>query len=414
MAENATEKRRFLIIAPDFYPINGGYANATTNFAKALAQHGKASVTVVTPTQLVRASELEVDGLTVCRLERYRGRFRYRALVEQVFWGRRIASMLASDDHDFVLFETLENPITAYLAVRRLSKERLRRVAIRIHATNATEGYLYGEKALHRLYWRLVRRVVERVPNVLATTGYYIDFAKHRILLGNVYRTFKNYGVVPNVVFPAEAVEVGSGAEERRRAASDKLELLCLGRLNANGYNQKNFELVLQALFLMRRHNRDLYDRVRVTLIGSGEFQELLLDMASRLGVVDRLDIRNSVPHEEVRRLQESSAAVLLVSRYEGQSMFALEALAVGAPLIVAKGTGVEGLVEDGRNGFWVDPDDPYSLLTAIGRIAEFDLDRFGQRSKEIYAERLHPDRCVRKFLDFVDMSIASHKIEAS
>jgi glycosyltransferase involved in cell wall biosynthesis len=63
--------------------------------------------------------------------------------------------------------------------------------------------------------------------------------------------------------------------------------------------------------------------------------------------------------------------AALLSSRWENFPHVAVEALAVGTPVIATAVGGVPEIVRDGVNGLLVPPDDPTALAAAIARLLD-------------------------------------------
>lgn len=390
---------RILVVCPDFHPAVGGYAHAGTAFVRALVRSGRGEITVVTWVPLRGAPELAGPGLTVRRFRRLPG-FRYGILLDQVRLGLRLRRLIRREGFDFILFETFENPIAQALALR--GSRALRRTAVRVHGCTETEVLRSDRRWLGGLYRALQRRVARRVPNIFSTTAFYKEWVRTHVLEGDVTATFKNWCVVPNTVeAPAPVVAA---------APSDTLDFLCLGRMNEVGYNQKNFELVAQALAILRRSRADLYPKIRVRLIGDGPRKADLQAVLGALGVAGRCELVDALPNERIRALQAASSACILVSRYEGMSMFALEALAHGAPLILGRGTGVSELVREGVNGFLVDTDDPFSLASAMERVGAADLGALRAASRRLFETEYDPARVAARFWTAVELCLASRK----
>ena len=111
----------------------------------------------------------------------------------------------------------------------------------------------------------------------------------------------------------------------------------------------------------------------------------LVSDFLHERGVLSHVTFATPVPQTE------------LVSRYQGCSVFVLpslrdvfpnavlEAMACGRPCITTHATGVAEIIEDGRSGFLVPPDDPAELGRAISRVLAMtarDRDEIGRRAR--------------------------------
>jgi len=411
MHQAVKEPRRILIVAPDFYPLSGGYSNAITNLVRCfLLNSNETNVTVVTLTPLGDNVELDIENLTIKRVIGFPRFIRYKAIFDQVKLGRILKKYIVSDDFYFVLFETFENPLAIWLATKSLDKDSLKKLAVRIHAATETEVFLYSERLVYRVYWYIVKRLVKRLPNILSTTQYYIEFIKRYCLDDNVFHGFKNYGVVPNIVDTIPAQDKTGAFPEGKQSYT----FFALGRMNCQGYNQKNFELIAQAMFVIKMQNETLYRQIKVIIIGDGDWTNKFQATLCDLGVREQFILEQSKSHKAVRSLQAAVQAVILVSRYEGQSMFALESLAAGAPLIVSAGTGVSNLVENGKNGFLVNPDDPYSLAAAMSDLCDANVELFRAESRRLYDSHYKPDKVIEKLFSYMELCRGSAKVYAS
>ncbi len=387
-----------LIIAPDFYPTVGGYAHAISNLVRACLDDARPiHVHVLTTVPVGGQGEWQAPGLTVQRLpQKWRG-YRYAALLNQTSWIAPIVAAVKSRAWDLILVETFEHPITLAGVLTLIPGTILQRVAARIHGVHAMEGFSGSTRLIDRLYWRLVKYNLRRLPNVLSTNTHYFSFlAGHGLDLAAMG---KRTGVVSNIVFAAQAqpADVDNGA----------LELLCLGRMNARGYEQKNFPLVAHAVARLKTAAPEIYSRLCVRVVGEGEMLEPFRDLLQSLGVQAAFLLEGRLEHQRVITLQRRVAGVILVSKYEGQSMFALESLAAGAPLILSRNTGMSDLVVDadaqghGANGFLVDADSPQALCAALVKLAGADRGVLRQRSRQHYMASFQPHQVVGNLVDF-------------
>jgi D-inositol-3-phosphate glycosyltransferase len=84
-----------------------------------------------------------------------------------------------------------------------------------------------------------------------------------------------------------------------------------------------------------------------------------LMDLATALGVGDRVMLFPPQPQERLADFYAAADAVLVPSRSESFGLVALEAQACGTPVIAARVGGLPFVVEDGRTGFLVEGHDP-------------------------------------------------------
>ena len=148
-----------------------------------------------------------------------------------------------------------------------------------------------------------------------------------------------------------------AGREElRRRHGFEGPTLVFAGRL----VPQKSIDVALEAV----RRNPD----VKLLLAGEGPYHDRLVRLASELGVDGRAPFLGPQPRRTVFELLRAADAALLSSSWENFPHMAVEALAVGTPVISTDAGGVTEIVRDEWNGLLVPIRDPDALSDAIRR----------------------------------------------
>jgi glycosyltransferase involved in cell wall biosynthesis len=179
-----------------------------------------------------------------------------------------------------------------------------------------------------------------------------------------------------------------SHARDEAGAVADVSPVIAsVGRLE----RYKGHHRLIEALPEILRRRPD----VRVWIAGEGPYEEKLRTLAKALHVSDRVDIR-AVPvsqPEELARELSRAALVVLLSDYETQSVAALEAIALGRPLLVLYTTGLKDLADRG-------------LASAIPRnsssseVASAVLDQLADPFVPAEAELPTWDDCAKRHLD--------------
>lgn len=400
---DATLGRRLVVVAPDFHPTTGGYAHAVTNLVRLVAPH--VPITVLCSIPLNGAAELDCAGLEVVRLTAAGWQLASGA------WDVRAAEWLqkrvATGDVRAILLETAEKPVLGLRALRMGVP-----VLLRVHAAAETELAFHEPRPLDRRaplrsVWRsyhyaMMRRLVRRAPVVLSTNPYHLDFVKRVALRGNsVAISRRSFYVVPNVT--TRAAGASSPLPPPLEDLVNRRYLLTLGRLDEQGVAQKGVHDLLGAFALARRHDPSLGD-VRLVVAGDGDQRSALLGLAERLGLADAAVFPGSLPHQSVIALTQHAHAVVLLSRYEGQAMFALESLSLGAPLILTDTGGLSELVDHGKNGLLVPPQDVPAAAAAIIEALGSRRQDMSQRSASLFRERFAPERTLETILDVLDL----------
>ncbi|HVU34453.1 MAG TPA: glycosyltransferase family 4 protein [Opitutaceae bacterium] len=143
--------------------------------------------------------------------------------------------------------------------------------------------------------------------------------------------------------------------------SSTPLRLAIVGRIEPE---QKGHDLLIETLAREEWRNRP----AEVAIIGRGPAEEMLVARCRALGATQIKFVGAIDDPVEIWRTRH---ALLMPSRYEGQSLAMLEAMLLGRPVIVNPVGGVAGLVADGRNGFVAERADQTAFAAALERAWE-------------------------------------------
>ena len=124
--------------------------------------------------------------------------------------------------------------------------------------------------------------------------------------------------------------------------------LVYCGRLDIQ---VKGLDLLIEGLARHRRGG----GRARLAIVGDGPDAGELARRVEDAGLAGAVEFHGFVPEPEKRRLIRLADAFVLTSRSEGMPMSAIEAAALGRPLLISRETNLAGLVEAWRAG-WVLP----------------------------------------------------------
>jgi glycosyltransferase involved in cell wall biosynthesis len=111
------------------------------------------------------------------------------------------------------------------------------------------------------------------------------------------------------------------------------------------------------------------YPNTELWIAGDGPERENLTKIASDLGIASRVRFLGSKKQEELPTLYRDARVVAMPSRREGLPIGLLEAGACGAVCVCTRIPGIPEIVEDGVNGFLVEPNSPSALASALLRV---------------------------------------------
>ncbi len=208
--------------------------------------------------------------------------------------------------------------------------------------------------------WEYICRVVAPSRTVLHVTS---DTERDASTIRMPFRA----EVIPN------GVTIRPPAE--RRASSDHLPLLYLGRLDP----QKGLDNLLDACKLLK--DSGAVFSLRVVGDGARPYPEQIHERIARLQLCDVVEMAGYLGGDDKEEAFRTSDVLVLPSFRENFGMAVAEALARGLPVIAAKGTPWSRL-ETERCGLWVE-NSPESLAQAIQQISHMQLSEMGIRGRE-------------------------------
>ncbi|MCB0916695.1 MAG: glycosyltransferase family 4 protein, partial [Actinobacteria bacterium] len=110
------------------------------------------------------------------------------------------------------------------------------------------------------------------------------------------------------------------------------------------------------------------HPRARLVVAGNGgQSHHFDHDIVER-GLAGSVVRSGWLPEADLRALVGSADAALVPSLYEPFGLVALEAMALGAPVICARTGGLVDIVDDGVTGLLFEPGNPTDLAAAIDR----------------------------------------------
>jgi glycosyltransferase involved in cell wall biosynthesis len=245
-------------------------------------------------------------------------------------------------------------------------------IQVEVHGDWRTAARLYG----HPLRWLLgpgsdrvaawalrradrVRVVSELLADLVRDAGYHGPVERH--IAFSDYRSFLEAPLVP---LPDGPVATFVGMLEPYKAVDVLLDAW--------------------AALLLR------LPEARLRIVGAGSRSDLLQRRARELGIQDKVEFVGAVPRGEVIHEIDRGTALVLPSRSEGLPRIVVEAMARARPVVATTVGGMAELVNDGRSGRLVQPEDVLALTNALCEVL-IDRDRaaaMGQEGRRRVLER--------------------------
>lgn len=206
-------------------------------------------------------------------------------------------------------------------------------------------------------FWRKIRVVISEEPNKrvseeISSYRYaffyhwlikaFYPFADKVITVNSVFRMdlIKNYCLSPEKVKLVANWTIFSG--KKMTGGKKKYDLVFIGRL----IKAKRVVLLLKALKKIRK----IRPKTTLCLVGSGNEEGSLKNWAKKQKITDGLFFAGKT--DDVEKYLSSSKMLIIPSATEGMPIAALEANALGVPVISFNYPGVGDLIKEGINGY--------------------------------------------------------------
>jgi glycogen synthase len=315
----AERSLNILFATPRFFPAQGGVENHVYQVATRLVTRGHRATVFTTNGDGALAATDAIEGVTIRRFEHLPRRSDaffspdlYRAIVRE---GSAFDALHVQNYLTFV------SPL-AMLAANRIGLPYV----VTFHGGGHSQSW---RNAIRRAQGLLLRPLLMRASRLIATARFEIGYYGNRLGL------------------PAHKFQfVSNGCDIAVRTVDVKTDpdlLISIGRLE----RYKGHQHVLAAFPEVQKRKAN----ARLRILGDGPYRSELERMRDALGLGACVTI-GGVPIAERQRMAEllsSAGVVALMSEFETQPMAALEAIALGRPVVVADTSGLSELAEQGH-----------------------------------------------------------------
>ncbi len=124
-------------------------------------------------------------------------------------------------------------------------------------------------------------------------------------------------------------------------------DMIYVGRLTF----QKDPQRLMRLCARLKESKPDL----KVAIVGTGELEAEVKQLCEELGISGNVHFLGFQPNPI--KMVHDSKAMILTSRWEGTPMCALEAMALGTPVVSTPSDGMKDLIDDGVTGYLTDDD---------------------------------------------------------
>jgi glycosyltransferase involved in cell wall biosynthesis len=168
----------------------------------------------------------------------------------------------------------------------------------------------------------------------------------------------QKYGVKPervNVVYNGVAPNYIDSIDVTQKYRNS---IIFVGRLAPH----KHVDELIKVIELLKKDFKDIH----LKIIGNGIEKDNLTKIVNDLNLNDHIDFLSDLEYGKVIKEMKRSSILVLPSTREGFGMVLAEANACSVPVIAYKSGGVVEVIENGKNGFLVEPHDINELSDKI------------------------------------------------
>lgn len=380
-------KPRIYLAIDTFLPLMGGAEKQAFLQGRYLCEHGFA-VTVITLRYEQSWPDREcLDGVPVLRVA---GTFlSWREHVPGIL--RRFCYLLAlfvlgwqlwQKRHEYDILHVFQLTFFAMpaLFVSRLAHKRLI-VALRNDAPPFQAGERSSKRRLRtradlEALERLGRPALRVINRQLRLTRAYLV-----VLSARMCTSLKRCGLEgAGVLLIPNGVDTTYFQPHSEKREANPL-VICVAKMRY----QKGIDVLLRAWWQVVKQ----VPRARLLIVGDGPLLHSLGCLADNLGITDSVEFTGFCVNV-VQQLQRAHIAVL-ASRWEGMPNALLEAMSCGLACIATRVSGSEDLLQDGKYGLLVEPEDTNALTEALLQfLRQSDWgNSYGQRARQ-YVEQHH------------------------
>jgi glycosyltransferase involved in cell wall biosynthesis len=339
---------RILLLNYEYPPLGGGAGNATANLARELAGLGH-EIRVITAAFGDLPRRERVDGFEVRRIPAVRRHADHCSPLEML-------SFLASAMVALPVLARSWRPdaCIAFFGIPCGPAAWLLKVLCGVPYVVSLRGgdvpgfQPYDLAAYHRLTAPLIRFLWNQAAHVVANSR------------GLAALAAKSAGATPIALIP-NGVDAARFTPTEEASREGPVRFVFVGRL----VRQKGLDVLLEALSRLPRQAC-----FEVAIIGDGPLKAELTAMAARLSLVEVVRFLGWVSRADMPEVLRRADAFVFPSRDEGMPNAVLEAMASGLAVAATAIAGNEELVEDGRTGFLVPPEDVAALAEVLTRLA--------------------------------------------
>ena len=165
----------------------------------------------------------------------------------------------------------------------------------------------------------------------------------------------------------------------------DDLAIVSVGRL----YARKGLFTLIESMPVVTKR----FPNAKFIISGKGQSDEMhkLIAHAEKLGVKDKIVFTGYYPDKKLPKLYQAADVFAFSTFYEHHPFAVLEALATGLPVVTTTVGGIPETIDNGKNGFLVEPFNPKQFSDRILYLLEHpvEAEEMGAKARKTVEQQL-------------------------
>ncbi|MBC1558429.1 glycosyltransferase family 4 protein [Listeria booriae] len=302
-------------------------------------EHPSYGIFVKNHIHILEEATNDIDTITM-RKEIHKGKklWSYLLFYWRIFW------TLVLKKHDLVYVHYASHSALPILCA--MSLKRSINLTVNLHGSD-----VFPENEFQERLQKWVAKLLKQANHVVVPSDYFkqVVVQRYQLFSGNILIS-PSGGVNRSLFAPRE--------EERNKSI---FQIGYVGRIDVD----KGWDDAIRGFFEFQKQS---HQPVKLIMVGNGKENQQKEALIRELGIENNVQCYDLLPQEELVSLYNEMDVFLFPSRRKGESLglVGIEAMACGVPVIGSQIAGIQGYLVEGKNGYFAEVGNPYSIAEKL------------------------------------------------